>query len=101
LTFILHDGLILLYICALQVCHDDDDDDDDDDMAGHGLSQHASVSGQDVVADDPSVMLYSRSSQDSSTARPRLHDDTVLNSLPCQDTPAQHLHVPDDRQVNE
>jgi len=30
LTFILRDGLILLYICALQVCYDDDDDDDDD-----------------------------------------------------------------------
>jgi len=31
LTFILRDGLILLYLCALEVCYDDDDDDDDDD----------------------------------------------------------------------
>jgi len=28
LTFVLRDGLILLYICALEVCFDDDDDDD-------------------------------------------------------------------------
>jgi len=30
LTFILCDGLISLYVRALQVCYDDDDDDDDD-----------------------------------------------------------------------
>jgi len=44
----LRDGLILLYICALQVCYDDDDDDDD--VFGHlqSFDTHSRLNHSDM-----------------------------------------------------